>query len=369
MRMAIASPQKRRRTALDIHEGIIGRADLLEEISRIYGFDKIPSQTLDKPLPPQWVNHGMTMEDILRDLLVALGLQELMAYRMTSPEREARRFPPDYDAPEAEYLALQNPISVDRRVMRRSSLATMLEILEYNSSLDNRLALFEIGPVFLPLKGQQLPEERMMLTIGLTGLREKPTWENDTPEEMDFFDLKGIVEGMMQGLHIDGIHFQNGQHPSLHPGKTADIMVGESTIGVMGELHPLVKANYEMAEAPVYVAEIELAPLLAAGRIIFDVEAAPTYPPVLEDLAVVVDEDVTAEEVEEVIRKGGGQYLSDVQIFDIYRGKQLGEGKKSLAFNLTYLAPDRTLTAKEVLKLRKKIIFLLDQELSAKLRS
>jgi len=334
-----------------------------------YGFDKIPSQALDKPLPLQRVNQEMIMEDILRDLLVTLGMQELVAYRMTSPEREARRFPPDYDAPDVEYLALQNPISVERRVMRRSILATILEILEYNSNLDSRLALFEIGPVFLPIEGQQLPEERLMLSIGVTGLREKPSWKKDNSAVMDFFDLKGIIEGMMKGMHIDDVKFQKGQNPSLHPGQTADILIGEKKIGVMGELHPLVKANYEMGEASVFVAEIELAPLLSASRILFDVESLSNYPPVLEDLAVVVDEDVTAVEVEDVIRKGGGPYLAKLQIFDIYRGTQLGEGKKSLAFNLTYLAPDRTLTDKEVLKLRKKIIYLLDQELGAELRS
>ncbi len=126
---------------------------------------------------------------------------------------------------------------------------------------------------------------------------------------------------------------------------------------MFGELHPLVKANYELGDAPVYVAEFDLAPLLAAGKILFDVEAVPNYPPVLEDLAVVVDDVVTAAQVEEVIRKGGGEYLAKVQLFDIFKGKQVGAGKKSLAFSLTYIAPDRTLTDKEVQKLREKIIF------------
>jgi len=354
---------------LDIHEGIIGRADLLEEISRIYGFDKVPSHRLNQPLPPQRVSVEMAMEDTLRDLLVDLGLQELVAYRMTAPEREARRFPPDYEAPEETYLEIQNPISVERRVMRRSILATLLEIMEYNSSLSRRLALFEIGPVFHVVDGEQLPEEKMMLSIGLTGLREMPSWQADEPADMDFYDLKGVVEGMMQGLHIDQVKFRPGQHPSFHPGKTAEILIGTAVVGLMGELHPLVKANYEMGEAPVYAAEFDLDALLEAGRILFDVEAVPTYPPVLEDLAVVVDEDVTAAEVEDVIRKGGGEYLAKLQLFDIYRGKQMGEGKKSLAFNLTYIAPDRTLTDKEVQKLRSKIVHLLDEELDAALRS
>jgi phenylalanyl-tRNA synthetase beta chain len=354
---------------LDINEGIIGRADLLEEISRIYGFDKIPSRRLDQVLPPQYTDKVQEMEVTLVDLLVNLGLQELVAYRMTAPEREARRFPSDYDAPEEAYIEIQNPITVDRRVMRRSILATLLEILEYNSSLSKRLAMFEIGPVFLPIQGQQLPEEKKKLSIGITGLREMPSWQGDEPLNMDFYDLKGIIAGMMQGLHIENVQYRAGEHPSLHPGKTAEILIGDKVIGVMGELHPLVKANYEMEEAPVFVAEIDLDPLLETGKTLFDVEAVPTYPPVLEDLAVVVDKDVTASEVSAVLRKGGGEYLAKVQLFDIYRGEQMGEGKKSLAFNLTYIAPDHTLTDKEVSKLRNKIIHLLDEELGAKLRS
>ncbi len=354
---------------VDINEGLVGRADLLEEISRIYGYDKIPSRRLNQPLPPQQVEQEKVMEETLRDLLVNLGLQELNAYRMTSPERELRRFPPDYEPPKEAYIEIRNPISVERRVMRRSILATLLEILEYNSNLSPRLALFEIGPIFLPIEGQQLPEEKVMLSIGITGQRDLSSWQGDQPDVMDFYDLKGIIEGMMKGLHIDDIQYRAGQHPSLHPGKTAEILIGDKVVGVMGELHPLVKANYELAEPPVFVAEFDLAPILAESRILFDVEPAPTYPPVLEDLAVVVDEDVSAAKVEDVLRKGGGEYLTKVQLFDIYRGKQLGEGKKSLAFSLTYMAPDRTLTDKEVQKIRNKIVHLLGEELDAALRS
>ncbi len=353
---------------LDIEEGIIGRANLLEEISRIYGFDKIPTVPLNQPLPTQVDDRDLAMEEVLRDILVNLGLQELVAYRMTSPEREARRFPPDAEQPAVEYLEIQNPITVDRRVMRQSTLATMLEVLEYNSSFDPRLALFEIGPVFLPVGGQQLPDEKPMLALGLMGVREPDSWMNNVPCEMDFYDLKGIFEALLMGLHIEAFDFRPAEHPSLHPGKTAEIVIGTQVAGVMGELHPLVKANYELAESPVIVAEFDLAVLLEHAHTLFDVEAVPTFPPVLEDLAVVVNETVAAEAVADVIRRGGGDYLAKLNLFDIYRGKQVGEGKKSLAYSLTYIAPDRTLTDKEVLKLREKIIKLLDQEISAELR-
>lgn len=354
---------------LDIHDGIIGRADLLEEVSRIYGYDRIPVRPLNQPLPPQRLSQEMTLEETVRDLLVSLGLQELIAYRMTSPEREARRFPPEYDGAWEEYLEIQNPISVERRVMRRSILPTLLEILEYNHTFSPRLAVFEIGPVFHPVKSEPLPDEKMMLSIGLTGLRERPSWKNDAPEVMDFYDLKGVVEGLLAGLHVEDSCFQATQHPSLHPGKSAEVRIGGQAVGVMGELHPLVKANYELGDAPVYVAELDLAKLLASARILFNVEPVPSYPPVLEDLAVVVDEAVSAAEVEDVIRQGGGEYLKKLDLFDIFRGKQVGEGRKSLAFSLTYMAPDRTLTDKEVLKLRNKIVHLLSEKLNAELRS
>ncbi len=354
---------------LDIHEGTIGRADLLEEVSRIYGFDKIPSRRLNQPLPSQRINQPLALEEVLRDLLVNLGLQELVAYRMTSPEREARRFPPDHEGQEETYLEIQNPITVERRVMRRSILATLLEIMEYNSAFRERLAFFEIGPVFHPVAGQQLPDEIQMLSIGMTGLRRWPSWQTDDHQEMNFFDLKGVVENMLEGLYIENISFRAARHPSLHPGKSAEVLVAQRAVGVLGELHPLVKANYELGESPVIVAEFNLSPLLESARILFDVEAVPTYPPVLEDLAVVVDEGVTAAEVEAVIRKGGGKSLRDVQLFDIFRGEQVGKDKKSLAFSLKYIAPDRTLTDKEVTKQRNKIIALLARELDAELRS
>ncbi|MFA7407967.1 MAG: phenylalanine--tRNA ligase subunit beta, partial [Anaerolineaceae bacterium] len=354
---------------LDISEGLVGRADLLEEISRIYGYDRIPARRLDQPLPPQIVDPGLMMQETLRDLLVNLGLQELVAYRMTSPEREARCFPSGYDAPDEEYVEIKNPISVERRVMRRNILASMLEALEYNRHLDQRLAFFEIGPVFLPVDGQELPHEKQMLSIGLMGLRDLPHWSDGESDWMDFYDLKGIVEGMLAGLHVHEIEYRRAERPSLHPGKTAEIVHAGYVLGVMGELHPLVKVNTELGDPPVYLAEIDLGLLLAASRSLFDVEPLPAYPPVLEDLAVVVDEAVTATEVEAVLRKGGGDYLARVQLFDIYRGKQIGEGKKSLAFNLTYTAPDRTLMDRDVSKLRQRIISLLDQELDAVLRS
>jgi phenylalanyl-tRNA synthetase beta chain len=138
-------------------------------------------------------------EERIRDILVSLGLQDTIAYRQTSPQREARILPEQMIDPNLEYVRIKNPITPDRTVMRTSGLATMLELLEYNSKFRPGLALFEIGPVFLPVERQLLPREALRLTIGLAGLREIPTWQTKNPEPRDFFDLKGVLQALLKG--------------------------------------------------------------------------------------------------------------------------------------------------------------------------
>jgi phenylalanyl-tRNA synthetase beta chain len=190
---------------------------------------------------------------------------------------------------------------------------------------------------------------------------------------MDFYDLKGTVDAMSAGTHLEGIRYEPTQHPTFHPGKCARIMLGDRQVGIMGELHPQVQGKYDLpasvVQAPILAADLNLDLILAAVPERFDMHDVPPYPPVLEDLAIVVDELLPAEQVEAVIRKGGGKIVTDLLLFDVYRGEQAGSGKKSLAYNLTYQAPDRTLTDKEVAKIRQRIVNQLDQELDAKLRS
>jgi len=354
---------------LDINPGLVGKADILEEISRIYGFDRIPPKRLSEELPPQHGSRALDMEELMRDLLVDLGLQDTVAYRQTSPEREMRILPEDAAGEVPEYLRIKNPITADRTVMRRSILATMLEILEYNCRLRQHLAMFEIGPVFIPIADQLLPDEVLKLSIGMTGLRNQATWQDKCPEVMGFYDLKGVIEGLMDGLHIHNLSYQPVKHPSFHPGKCAEIMFGEKMLGVFGELHPLVKAHYEFNDYPVLAAELDVASLLEIAAIVFDIEAVPSYPPVIEDIAIIVDETTPAAQIEALIWHAGGKMLNKVRLFDVYRDEKIGVGKKSMAYNLTYIAPDRTLTDKEAAKLRNKIVKKLEKELSAVLRS
>ena len=354
---------------LDIGSGVIGVADLMEEVARVYGYDRIPETRLADALPPQLGNPALEREERIRDLLVDLGLQEVVTYRMTSPEREARRLPPGSAPNDRPYVQVVNPIAGDRDVLRQSLLSSVLEIVERNARLRERMALFEIGPVFAVAEEGELPEETPVLAIVLTGPRNLPAWQGADQAPMDFYDLKGVLEGLFEGLHLAGVRYEPTQHPSFHPGKCARIAQGERYLGIVGELHPQVREHYELPVSPLLAAELDLESVQAAIPLRYEVEGVPTYPPVLEDLALVVDEVVPAEQVEAAMRQAAGKTLAGVRLFDVYRGGQAGAGKKSLAYSLTYQAPDRTLTDQEVLQIRQRIIRRLEQELGAKLRS
>jgi phenylalanyl-tRNA synthetase beta chain len=355
---------------LDIGEGIIGKADLLEEIARLYGYDRIPETRMADALPPQRGNPDLEREERLRDLLVNLGFQEVITYRLTSPEREARLMPPDSAQGEAPYIRIQNPIASDRIVMRRSLLASVLEIAERNARLSKHLALFEVGSVYLPREGRDLPAEPRRLVIVLTGERGSPFWDGTTNTALfDFYDLKGVVEALLKGLNLTGIAYEPSDEPIFHPGKCAQVRLGEKTFGVFGELSPVVKERFDLPKSPILAADFDAEALLASLPVGHAVEPVPAFPSVLEDIAVVVDESVPAARVEEVIRQAGGKTVAAVGLFDVYRGDQIGPAKKSLAYSLSYQASDRTLTDQEVAKIRERIIRRLESELGAKLRS
>ncbi|RME07256.1 MAG: phenylalanine--tRNA ligase subunit beta, partial [Anaerolineae bacterium] len=260
------------------------------------------------------------------------------------------------------------PITPERSVLRRSLLASVLEIVERNARIRERIAVFEINPVFLRVEGQDLPDEQARLVIALTGPRALPDWQGADSTPMDFYDLKGIVEHALSGLHLPEVDFHPAAHPSFHPGKCADVRVAGKAVGVMGELHPLVAENYDFPETPVLAADFDLRALIAAVPPLFQVTAIPSQPPILEDIALIVDEDVPAGQVEALIRQTGGERLADVRLFDVYRGEQIGAGKKSLAYSLTYQDPERTLTDKDAAKIRTKIVKRLEREIGAQLR-
>jgi phenylalanyl-tRNA synthetase beta chain len=319
-------------------------------------------------LPPQTGNPPYEWEERVRDILVSLGLQEVVSYRLTSPERESRL------ALYEDYVMLANPSAPERRVLRRSLLASVLEAAEKNARAES-VSMFELGPVFEPVKndpstgpGQALPNEPGKLAIVMTGLRNPTAWDVKDASLLDFFDMKGRIELLMSGLRYTNVSYSPIDSVSyLHPGKAAEISVNGQVVGVLGELHPLTKERYEFGPAPVIVAELDLATLRKANPT-YGIIPVPEVPPVLEDIAVIVDESVAAERVASLIRQTGGKIVTNVRLFDVYRDEKIGLGKKSLAYSLTYQS-DKTMTDAEAAAIRNKIVKRLEYEVGAKLRS
>ncbi len=345
---------------LDIGEGDIGLADVLEEVARSYGYDNIPETRMADALPPQIGNPVHEWEEHVRDLLARLGLQEIVSYRMTSPERESRVA--HYD----DYVVIANPTAPERRVLRRSLLASVLESAEKNARAES-ISLFEIGPVFEPVKND-LPDEPRRLVLVMAGLRQALAWDMKDSPYVDFYDIKGRIELLLSGLRFTDVTYTPTDSVSyLHPGKAAQITVNGKAVGVFGELHPLVKDKYEVGDAPILAAEFDL-DMLHSISPAYEIKTVADVPPVLEDIALILDESVPASKVEALIRQTGGKVLTNVKLFDVYRDEKIGAGKKSLAYSLTYQS-DKTMTDAEAAAIRKKIVKRLEYEVGAKLRS
>jgi phenylalanyl-tRNA synthetase beta chain len=355
---------------MDIDEGVVGLADVLEEVARSYGFDKIPTTTMSDALPPQVGNPIYEWEEHLRDLLVAIGLQEVVTYRMTSPEREGRV------AAHNEYVRIANPIAPERNVLRRSLLASVLEVVEKNTRAES-IAMFEVGPIFEPVKNDSstssergLPNEPRKLAIVMTGARIASAWDVKDAPAFDFYDMKGRIELLLAGLRFTDIVYADPSatlRVNLHPGKSAEVKVNGQVVGVFGELHPLAKEKYEFGDSPVIVAEFDLEKLRALNPS-YGITPVSEFPPMYEDIAIILDESVAASAVEALIRQTGGKTVTDVRLFDVYRDEKIGAGKKSLAYSLTYQA-EKTLTDAEAAAIRNKIVKRLENTVGAKLRS
>jgi phenylalanyl-tRNA synthetase beta chain len=339
---------------LDIGEGVSGKADVIEEIARVYGYDNIPETRMADRLPLQIGNKVLDNEERVRDLLVAHGLTEIISYRWTTPEREARRLAPAAPPDDHPYLKIANPLAYEKGFLRHSVLSSVLDTAERNSRSRERLALFEIGPQFLASEEPGLPDEQHRIGILLAGTRSLPGWQP------------------FEGLRIPDVRYESAQHPNFHPGKCARVLSGEKQLAVFGEVHPEVRARYDWPAAfrsPILAADIDLDLLIALTPDLRQTAPVPTLPPVLEDLAVVVDEAIPAEQVAELIRQTGGRIVSGVRLFDVYRGEKVGAGKKSLAYSITYQAIDKTLADKDVAGFRARILRRLEQEVGAVLRS
>lgn len=361
---------------LDIGTGLTGRADLIEEIVRVYGYDRVPDALIADELPAQRANVSLEREEALRDALVKAGLREIVTYRLTTPGREALLTPPGATSswPDIPYVTLANPITADKTVMRHTLLASLLDTVAANARHTERQLLFEIGQVYLPRPDDPLPDELGRLGIALTGPRGVAQWQGDAPGGLlDFFDLKGVIEAALRDLRVSGaVTFTPVAHSTFHPGRAALLHLNGREVGVLGEVHPLVRQAFGLGldlARPVLAAELDLAALLADVELIRQLRPVPAHPAVYQDLAIVLDDATPAIEVYNVIMRAGGDLLEEARLFDVYRGGSIPAGKKSLAYALTYRAPDRTLNDAEVAKIHARIVKAVERQLGATLRA
>jgi len=337
-------------------------ADVIEEVARIYGLEKLPAT-----LPSRHGAQGrLTPRQRLRrraaDVLVAQGLDEVSGWSFYGPDT-ARKLRLD---PELTEVEIENAMSTEQSRLRRTLLASLLDVAAANRARGvAALRLFEAGAVFLPRADQSLPDEPYHVGVLLSGPVRAATWRHPQPPAADFYAAKGVLEVLLGALRTDW-GLERSSDPFLHPGKRATVTIGGRAAGWLGEIHPLVAADWEVDQVLAgFELNLDAVPEPAAPMYV----ELPSFPDVREDLAVVVSEDVSAGQVIEVVRRSGGRLLADVEVFDVYRDpERLGEGNISRALRLTFRAGDRTLTDREVAAQREQIVAALARELSGRVR-
>ncbi len=333
-----------------------GIADLAEEVARFHGYNNIPVTLQRGETTQGGYSPVQQAERRLGSLCRSCGYSEIITYSFISPTcYDKIGWAPE--EPLRNSLKILNPLGEDTSIMRTTTLPSMLDILARNYSYRNKdVRLYEIGRVYLPGGPDGLANEPRILTLGAYG------------EGYDFFTMKGAVESILRDLRVAGAAFRACQDdPSYHPGRCAGVYAGEKLLGVMGQIHPAVAANYGV-DCELYCAELSFEALLEAQGPGAEYHPLPRFPAVSRDIAVVCREEVTVGELEACIRKAGGRLLRDVVLFDIYRGQGVAEGSKSVAFSMTLRADDRSITAAEADGEVKDILTALEQELGATLR-
>jgi phenylalanyl-tRNA synthetase beta chain len=346
-------------------------ADLTEEVARVVGYAAIPPTRLSDTLPPPFPNPQLETEERIRDLLVGCGLYEHINYTLTTVESHENlglpRLPPEH------YVALDNPLSANRRVMRRSMLVSAVEALAANLRFTDRIRCFEVGRVYLPEQGYGIrPREERRLSVLLTGPRRRASVHADPAgaEPLDYFDLKGVLEALLSRLGwLDRVEVVPRPGETPFGPRCAELAAGGSRLGILGELHPAVAERFGLAGRRVCVAELAIEPLVETSWQREAMAPLSNYPAVVEDLAFVVPEEVSAHDLAAAIRRAGAPLLVALELFDLYRGEPLPAGTKSLAFQLSFQSQDATLGSAEVAAVRQRIEQAVGETLGGKLRA
>ncbi len=331
-------------------------ADLAEEVARFHGYNNIPVTLMRGQTTLGGYSPEEKLEQRLGGMCRTMGCDEIITYSFISPTYYDKiRW--EKNDPRRNSFKILNPLGEDTSIMRTSTLPSMLEILTRNYNFRNKSArLYEIGRIYLPGGEDGLAVESKVLSMGAYG------------EDMDFFTMKGCIEVILKDLRAENVRFEaESGNPSYHPGRCASVWAGSDCLGVFGQMHPLVARNYGV-DTELYCAELSFDGLMRAKGADPEYQPLPKFPSVTRDIAVVCDEAVTVGGLEAAIRKGAKGLLKEVSLFDIYRGKGVPEGKKSVAFNLVLRADERSLTGEEADEDVQSILETLKADCGAVLR-
>lgn len=330
--------------------------DLIEEVGRIYGFHNIKPQPLKGALTRGTKPKHRVIEEKMKSALLGMGYNEFMTYSFISP-KAYDKINVDKDSEIRNSVKLINPLGEEYSIMRRTLIPNMLELLSRNSNRGNNNVFgFEFGNIFIPSKDKSmLPTEELFMTIAFYG-------------DKDFYFLKETLIKVMDKVGISPLTFKEETNTSyLHPGRSASVSVNNISLGVLGEVHPAVLDNYDIKNK-IYISEIKFKEVVDLAKEDKKYKPLPKFPSVKRDLAIILDKDIPAGNIEEIARDLGGELLEEFKIFDIYTGDQIEDSKKSIAFSLIYRASDRTLTEKEINKIQEKIIDEIKDKLNGQLR-
>ncbi len=332
------------------------QADLAEEVLRFYGYDKIESTLITGPAVRGHRPPAHRLWRRMKNVAVACGLDEIITFSFTNPNI-FDKLDFENDSEQRKCIEIRNPLGVENSVMRTTSLGSMMEILAKNYKQRNPEAkLFEQAKVYVPTTENELPLEQEMLSMGMYG------------ESVDFYTLKGAIEEIFLAVGIKNYRFEPfSEMLTFHPGRCAMIYIDDDLCGIAGEVHPMVTKNFEIGTR-CYMAELSFDIIKKYATFNRQYKPMPKYPAVTRDLSLLIDDGVWAVDITNVISKNGGNILDNIKLFDVYKGKQIPENKRSMAYSITFRADDRTLTDDEINPVMDKIITALESELHAQLR-
>ena len=329
--------------------------DIAEEVARIYGYDKIPSTLMKGEATIGIKTYEQNMEERVKNLLVGAGLYEILVFSFTNPNIFDKLNMSKDDA-KRETVKITNPLGEENSIMRTTALASMMDVLARNENFKTEKArLFEIGKIYLPKEDELLPEEKHVLTLGMYG-------------DCDFYDLKGAIELVLDNLGIAKFTVMpDTENPTFHPGRCACLTVAGKVVGTFGQVHPVVCENYDMSNE-VYVAELDFDALISAANTEKTYKKLPKFPSTQRDLALIADDSILAAQIEEIIKKKSGNIFESLTLFDVYKGKQVEEGKKSMAYSVVFRTEEKTLTDEDVNPVIESILSELSKKLGVTLR-